>query len=91
VFNAQGLVCGCVNGSSSAAHTGDVFGKQSSKYPDDAGLDKHCTLKMARATGFGEGRGPTWPFGTHHVDGGVWNAWVYACANHIRRTRGTRR
>ena len=47
--------------------------------------------KHARAIGLGEGRGPTWPLGTHHVDGGVWNAWVCACANHTRPTRGTRR
>jgi hypothetical protein len=24
--------------------------------------------KHARAIGLGEGRGPTWPLGTHHVD-----------------------
>jgi hypothetical protein len=30
--------------------------------------------------GFGKGRGATWPFGTKHVDSGVWNAWVCACA-----------
>jgi hypothetical protein len=47
--------------------------------------------KHARAIGLGEGRGPTWPVWTHHVDGGVWNAWVCACANHTRLTRGTRR
>jgi hypothetical protein len=47
--------------------------------------------KHARATGFGEGRGPTWPLGTHHVDSGVWNAGVCTCANHTRPTRGTRR
>jgi hypothetical protein len=47
--------------------------------------------KWARAIGCGEGRGPTWPFGTHDVDGGVWNAWVCAYANHTRPTRGTHR
>jgi hypothetical protein len=45
----------------------------------------------ASAIVLGEGRGPTWPFGRHHVDGGVWNAWVCACANHTRLTRRTRR
>jgi hypothetical protein len=30
-------------------------------------------------------------FGNHHIDGGVSNACVCACANHIRPTRGTRR
>jgi hypothetical protein len=47
--------------------------------------------KHARAIGLGEGRGPTWPPWTHHVDGGVWNALVCACANHTCPTRGTRR
>jgi hypothetical protein len=47
--------------------------------------------KHARATSLGEGRGPTWPLGIHHVDGGAWNAWVCACANHTRPTRGARR
>ena len=36
-------------------------------------------------------RGITWPFETHHVDGGVWNAWVCAYVNHTRPTRGPRR
>jgi hypothetical protein len=47
--------------------------------------------KYARAIGLREGRVPTWPLGTHHVDRGVWNAWICACANHTRPTRGTRR
>ena len=47
--------------------------------------------KHARAIGLGKGRGPTWPLRTHHVDGGVWNGWVCACANRTRPTRGTRR
>jgi hypothetical protein len=46
--------------------------------------------KHAMAIGLGEGRGPTWPLGTHHVDGGVWDALVCACANHTRPTCGTR-
>jgi hypothetical protein len=47
--------------------------------------------KHARAIDFGEGRGPTWPLGTHHADGGVWNARVCARVKHTRPTRGTRR
>jgi hypothetical protein len=47
--------------------------------------------KLARAIGLGEGRGRPWPLGTHHVDGGVWNTWVCACAQYTRPTRGTRR
>ena len=38
-------------------------------------VDK-ARLKHARALGLGEGRGATWPLGTHLGDGGVWNAWV---------------
>jgi hypothetical protein len=48
-------------------------------------------IEQTTAIGFGEGRGPTWPLGTHHVDGGIWNVWVCACANHSHLTRGTRR
>jgi hypothetical protein len=31
--------------------------------------------------GEGDWRGPTWPFGTHHVDGGgeYWHTWVSMC------------
>jgi hypothetical protein len=47
--------------------------------------------KWARAIGFSEVQGPSWSFGTHHVDGGVWNAWVFGCANFTRPTRSTRR
>jgi hypothetical protein len=46
--------------------------------------------KHARPISFGEGRGPNWPLGAHHVDGGVWNAWVCACANNTHPMRGTR-
>jgi hypothetical protein len=45
----------------------------------------------ARAISSGEERGPTWPLGTHYGDGGDWNAWVCASANHARPTSGTRR
>jgi hypothetical protein len=51
----------------------------------------NARCKHAREIGLGEGRGPSWPLGTHHVDGGVWNAWVFACVNNTRPTRGTRR
>jgi hypothetical protein len=47
--------------------------------------------KWERAIDVGEGRGPILPFRTRHVDDGVWNAWVCACANHTRPARGTRR
>jgi hypothetical protein len=47
--------------------------------------------KHVRAIGFGEGGGSALPFGTHHVDGGVWNAEVCACASRTRPWRGIRR
>jgi hypothetical protein len=34
----------------------------------------NARYKWARVIGFGKGRGATWPFGTKHVDSGVWNA-----------------
>jgi hypothetical protein len=48
----------------------------------------NARCKHARAIGLGEGRGLPWPLLMNHVNGGVWNAWVYACANHTRPTRG---
>ena len=51
----------------------------------------NARLKHARALGLGKGRGATWALGTHFGDGGVWNAWVCACANHTRPARGKRR
>ena len=38
-------------------------------------VDK-ARLKHACVLGLGEGRGASWPLGTHLGDGGVWNAWV---------------
>jgi hypothetical protein len=46
-------------------------------------------LGRIRAIGFGEGLGPTWPFGTHRDDDGVWNAWACACANYTHPMCGT--
>jgi hypothetical protein len=64
-------------------------GRQASKNPYDVGLDKITFYEWARLLGFSDGRDPTWPFGTHSVDGVVWNVWVRACANHTLPTRGT--
>jgi hypothetical protein len=77
VINARGLVCGCEwSTQAHAASTGDVLGKHASKYPHDARLDNlHRNVNRGGRLAFGEGLGPTCPFGTHHVDGGVWNAW----------------
>jgi hypothetical protein len=93
VFNARGLVCGCVNRARKFTPLARVM------YLESKRAKKHMTQvwtniarrKHARAIGLGEGQGPTRPLGTHHVDGGAWNAWVCACANHTRPTCGTRR
>jgi hypothetical protein len=74
VFNARGLVCGCVNRAWKFTPHSRVMFSESKR------AKTHMTQvwiyiarsKHARATGFGEGRGPTWPLGTHHVDSGVW-------------------
>jgi hypothetical protein len=73
----------CIEHGSSRRGHGWCFGKQANK--------THMTQVWINAIGLGEGRGPTWQLGTHHVDCGVWNTWVCACANHTRPTRGTRR
>jgi hypothetical protein len=93
VFNARGLACECVNRARKYTPLARVMFSESKR------TKTHMTqvwintarCKHARANGLGEGQGPTWPLGTHHVDGDVWNAWVCGCANHIRPTRGTRR
>jgi hypothetical protein len=92
VFNAQGLDCGCVNGAWKFTPKARVMylEKKRVKTPMMRGWINSASYKWARAIGFGEGRGPTLPFGTHHVDCCVWNAWVCACAIHTRPTRGTR-
>jgi hypothetical protein len=91
VFNARCLVRGSVNRPRKFAPKARVM------YLESRREKKHMTqvwtcyarCEWARATSFR--RGPTWPFGKHHVDGGVWNAWVCACASHTRPTRGTGR
>jgi hypothetical protein len=93
VFDAGGLVCGCVNRARKFTPLGRVMfleSKQERTHRTQVWIHT-ARRKHARAIGLGEGRGPTWPLGTHDVDSGVWNAWVCACANHTRPTRGTRR
>jgi hypothetical protein len=92
VFNARGLVCGCANRARKfTPHARVVFleGKRAETHMTHVWINI-ARCKHARAIDLGEVRGPTWPLGTHHVDGGVWNAWVCACANHTRPTSGTR-
>jgi hypothetical protein len=92
VINARGLVSGCVNRARKfTPHARVVLleSKQAKTHMTQVWIIT-ARCKQARAIGLGEGRGTTWPLGTHHVDG-LWNAWVCACANHTRPTRGTRR
>jgi hypothetical protein len=71
VFNARELVCGCVNRARKFTPHARVMFLNSRR------VKTHMThvwlnfarINLARAIGFGEGRGPAWPFGTHHVDG----------------------
>jgi hypothetical protein len=93
VFNARGLVCGCVTRARKFkphARVAFLERKRVKTHITQVWINT-ARCKYARAIGLGKRRGPTWPLGTHHVDIGVWNAWFCACANHIRPTRGTRR
>jgi hypothetical protein len=93
VLNARGLVCGCLNGAWKYTPLARVMHLENKRVKNHMrqGWINGARCRWARAIGFSEGRGPTSPFGTHHVDGGVWNAWVCACASRTRPTRGTRR
>jgi hypothetical protein len=75
-----------------AACTGDVFGKQASKNPQmQISMDRALFSKWATASGIGDGRGPTLPFGTQHVGDGVWNACCSIClCHHTRRMHDAR-
>jgi hypothetical protein len=87
VLNARGLVCGWVNRVRKFTPHARVIFLESKRV-------KTYILQVCISTArckHGAGRGPTWTLGTHHVDGGVWNAWVRACANHTCPTRGTHR
>jgi hypothetical protein len=93
VFNARDLVCGCLNKARKfTPHSRVMFlGSKRVKTLMTQVWINNARCEHARAIGLGEGQGPTWPLGTHHVDGGVWNALVCACASHTRPTRGTSR
>jgi hypothetical protein len=93
VFSARGLVCECVNGAREFTRHALVYffkSKRVKTHMTQVWINIAC-YKHAGTIGFGVGRGPTWPFGTHHVKGCVWNARVCACANHTCLTRSTRR
>jgi hypothetical protein len=85
VFNARDLVCGCVNGAWKFTPHAPVMhleNKRVKAHMTHVWINYNAHCKSARAFGFGEGRGSTCPFGTHLVDGGVWNAWLCTFANH---------
>jgi hypothetical protein len=74
MFNARGLVCGRVNGAwrKFAAQARLIYLESKSvNFHIMKGWLNSARYGWARANGFGEGRGPTWPFGMHDVDGGV--------------------
>jgi hypothetical protein len=73
VFNAPGLVCGCVNRARKFTPQVRVMllDNKQAKTPLTRVWINTKRCKHSRAIGFGEGRGPTWPLGTHHVDGGA--------------------
>jgi hypothetical protein len=73
VFNARGLVCGCMNRAREFTPMARVMlleSKRAKTHMTQVWIST-ARYKHARAIGLGEGRGPTWPLGTHHVDGGV--------------------
>jgi hypothetical protein len=80
------LICGCVNSARKLTPLERVM------FLESKPAKTHTThvwissahYKHARAIGLGEELVPTWPLGTHHVDGSVWIAWVHACANRTR-------
>jgi hypothetical protein len=69
VFHAQGLVRGCVNGARKFTPQARVMYLENKGYMIHGWIN-NARYKWARATRFGEGRGPTWPFGPQNVDGG---------------------
>jgi hypothetical protein len=73
MFNAQAFVCECNNGARKfTLHALIMYleNKLVTTHIMQVWIYKAC-YEWVRASGFCEGRGPTWPFGTHHVDGGV--------------------
>jgi hypothetical protein len=69
VLNARGLVCGCVNGARKFTPRTRVV------YLENKLVKAHMAqvwmstarCKEARGIGFGESRGPAWPFEMHRV------------------------
>jgi hypothetical protein len=71
VFNARGLVCGSVTIARKFTPLARVMfleSKQAKTHMTQVWTNT-ARYKHARAIGLGEGRGPSWPLGTHHVDG----------------------
>jgi hypothetical protein len=81
VLSARGFaVCECVNGPRELMPQARVVfleGKRVKTHTTQVWINT-VRRKDAGAIGFGERRGPAWPLGTHHVNGGVWNTLVFA-------------
>jgi hypothetical protein len=78
MFNKRGLVCGCVNGAwkfTPHARVAYLRNKRVQTRMMQGWVNGARHNKWAGANGFGERRGPTWPFGTRHVDG----RWCLEC------------
>jgi hypothetical protein len=73
VFNVRGLVFGCVNRARNVTPLALVMfleSKRAKMHTTQVWINT-ARCEHSRAIGLGEGRGPTRPLGTHHVDGGV--------------------
>jgi hypothetical protein len=72
VFNARGLVCGCVDRARKFTPMARVMflERRRRKTHMTKNWINTARCKHARAIGLREVRGPTWPLGTHHVDDG---------------------
>jgi hypothetical protein len=98
VFNARdGVCCGCLNGAwTFMPHARAMYlENKRAKAHVRQGWISSARCKWARSIGFGDGRGPSWPFETHHVDG----RWCLECLGvclcqppppHARHTSGFR-
>jgi hypothetical protein len=75
VFSARNLICGRVNRARKfmPPHARVMFleSKLAKTHITQIWINTARCKLAGRAIGFGKGRGPTWPFRTHRVDGGI--------------------
>jgi hypothetical protein len=82
VFNARGLVCGCVNGAWKFTPHARVMYLENKQTKSRMiyGWINSARYKLTKAIGFGEGEVQLGRLGRITLAvGGVWNAWVYMC------------